>query len=385
MKWVSEFATAHTKLFYYNEVTERTCRIILPCNLTGTKIRVKLSNRFGEGEALIGAMTAAICDAKGTLKEETLQVITVGGRDAFGVPAGGDLYTDEVPLAPAAGQYVAVSMYFPAQGRIASGGCIGHYTIRSIPGDYTGAAAFEADPIMVDGEYNGQKFFYEPESPLPVFQSLEVCTQDDVCAAAILGDSITAMDLWVRPFADALYAAYPGRVSCCNLGVSGNCLFHDSPAMFDNAFGIAGVNRFDADVLQLAGVKYCLLLIGTNDLGYPAILPGAAEATIGEFRAAYRSLADRAKEQGIETIALTLLPRQDVMMTPEREQVRQEVNRMLLEEGIFDQVIDLEAVLRGDDGALRPELYADDGLHVSAAGGAKLAEYISYRSMQPRP
>ena len=89
------------------------------------------------------------------------------------------------------------------------------------------------------------------------------------------GDSITALNRWVKPLQRRLFDAYGGDYALMNAGISGNCLLYDIPGLMGASYGEKGVSRFERDVLRFSGLCGVILALGVNDVAYYSQKTGA--------------------------------------------------------------------------------------------------------------
>lgn len=136
------------------------------------------------------------------------------------------------------------------------------------------------------------------------------------------------------------------------------------------AFGIGGDRT--GDVLWRiehgevpASVETVVLLVGTNDLALGA---AGAEATAGGVTACVRAIAARAPEATI--VVLGLLPRGAGDGSTSIRKLVAQVNARLakLDDGNHVRYVDMGPAFIDTAGAVRPELYHPDLIHLSAAG-----------------
>jgi lysophospholipase L1-like esterase len=170
-------------------------------------------------------------------------------------------------------------------------------------------------------------------------------------------------------------------VGVLNQGIIGNRLLSDSPSssQFGAALGRAGLARFDRDVLDQAGVSYVIVCLGINDIVFPGLFTPVTEMLSSQTMiAGYRQIIVRAHQRGIHVIGTTIPPFESAAFgkaassfyTPEKENLRQEVNAWIRNGAEFDAVVDFDAVLRDPSHPTRLLASYDSGdhLHSNDAG-----------------
>ena len=189
------------------------------------------------------------------------------------------------------------------------------------------------------------------------------------------GDSITdgfnstvdANRRWPDRLAERLLdRRHPQNRTVVNEGISGNRLLH-------NVIGPDALSRFDRDVISQAHVEFVTVLLGINDVGFPAIsVPnspppfGSQNVTSDQMIQAYRQLIARAHAKGIKIIGATLTPFEGAgYATAEGEAKRQAANNFIRSSGEFDAVIDFDRVTRDPThpARLAPQYDSGDHLH----------------------
>jgi lysophospholipase L1-like esterase len=124
-----------------------------------------------------------------------------------------------------------------------------------------------------------------------------------------------------------------------------------------------------------------ILMEGINDI------KGTPEQTDPDaIEDAYRSLVNRAHSRGIRVIGATLTPYGGhSAYTPARETVRQEVNTVVRTGGLFDAVVDFDAVVRdpADRSRILPAYDPGDHLHFNDAGMKAMADSIDLATLAP--
>ena len=157
-----------------------------------------------------------------------------------------------------------------------------------------------------------------------------------------------------------------------NVGIAGNRVLSEG----NPNVGINALARFDRDVLAQPGVTHVIVMEGINDIrnmgpnGY---------ATAEDLITAYRQLIDRAHARGLRIYGATLTPCEgDALMTAEGEAKRKVVNQWIRTSGLFDGVIDFDAVVRDPMAPtkIKAEFDSGDHLHPNDAGYKAMGESI---------
>jgi lysophospholipase L1-like esterase len=148
------------------------------------------------------------------------------------------------------------------------------------------------------------------------------------------------------------------------------------------------VTRFQRDVLDQAGVKYVILALGVNDILFPgSFIPESERVDAQRVIAGYRQLIARAHKQRIRIIGTTIPPFEhalfqepffDRLYSPEKEKIRQEINRWIQTSGEFDGLIDFDAAVRDPQHPTQilPAYDSGDHLHVNNEGNVAQGNVI---------
>lgn len=382
--WVSAFHIAQRGIFLEsNNGMERTVRVVFPNNLNGQAVRLVLSNKYSDTPARVSDLNLATCDENGIIDCDSITALTFQGENEVVLGPGEEKISDEIKCEVRAGSYLAVSMYFPDKELLKSGSSLGTaeyggYTLRSEIGNYTRTADM---PLNNETDAFVRQAGGDQAADAPLFRSLDILTEEG-CNVAMLGDSVTQMCYWYKPFTKRLYDAFPGKISTGNQGIGGSRMCYDSPASFFTMFGDAAYKRFQDEVLTLSGLKYVLVSVGGNDLGIAGTdIAGVEEMlTMEQYQSACRTIVEAAHKKGVKVYACTITPNeiQEKGNTADREILRREINHWIKTTELFDGVFDFaEIVGRGEEPGLRPEYNFGDGCHLNEAGGKAVANNIN--------
>lgn len=216
--------------------------------------------------------------------------------------------------------------------------------------------------------------------------AVEVSAPRDAKAFVIVGDSITdglgSTTNENNRWPDLVLARMQANRATSNIGVvnqaaGGNRVLHDG--LGPNALG-----RIDRDVLAQSGLGYAMIFEGVNDIGTGAT-DAASQQVIGDrLIAAFMQIATRVHTFDVPMFASTITPfsapgynvTAQAYSNPEREKTRQRVNAFIRTSGVFDQVIDFDAMLRNETHPeqLQAALQRGDWLHPNSAGYQKIAD-----------
>jgi len=370
-RWVGTWAAAPAPAEGVAGFSNQTIRLNPRVSIGGERLRVRISNAYGNRPLALGAATVALRDKGPAIVAGKSRKLTFGGRDSAVIAAGAVAYSDAVDVSVAPLADLAVSFHLPGE-VLANFAITGRYARQtnyiSPPGNYTAAT------VMPVGNLTDQWFF---------LCGVDVLAPRDTLGVVALGDSITdgnistidAFCRWPDQLARRLVARAGRSVSVMNNGLGGNRILHDIR-------GDSGLRRFDRDVLAQPGVTHVIVMLGTNDLRNRWAKP-EEEVTTEQMIAGLQQMAQRAHAAGIKIIGATLTPfgNETYMANawnPTREKHRAAVNTWIRQSGVFDAFADFDAALR--DPAVPTQMRAvddcGDGLHPSDVGYCKMGDAI---------
>src|SRR6516164_445788 len=94
--------------------SDRTIRQIVHLSVGGHKVRLRLSNEFGQRPLLIGAASVALADDGAGVAAGSLRAVTFGGSKWVCIPPGAPALSDPVELTVAELSDLTVSLYLPS-------------------------------------------------------------------------------------------------------------------------------------------------------------------------------------------------------------------------------------------------------------------------------
>jgi lysophospholipase L1-like esterase len=154
-------------------------------------------------------------------------------------------------------------------------------------------------------------------------------------------------------------------LSILNEGIGGNRILHDGA-------GPSGLVRFDRDVIAQAGVKYLIIMEGTNDIGHATSPTHHYDViTADDLIQAFVQMAERAHIHGIKVIGATLLPYSgSKFASPAGEEIRQAINQWIRTSKRLDGFIDFAKAPQdpASPTSFSADVRSSDHLHPGDAG-----------------
>jgi lysophospholipase L1-like esterase len=347
-----------------------TIRQIVHTSIGGDRVRIRISNEYGDRPLTIGAARIAVRSSGSTIDSTTDRAITFGGKPTIVMRAGAVITSDPLVYAvPQLGD-LAISFFLPDSARTSTRHALAvQTTYVSRNGNQVSSRTFAADTTMRSWLF---------------LTAVEVTNPRVVGTVVAVGNSITdgfgatpdSNRRWPDVLARRLLSSSEPRRAVVNAGISGNRVL--SPGA-----GPSLLSRFDRDVLMQPGVTHVILLEGINDISGSA----TDGTTADDLIFAHRQLVDRAHERGIVIIGATLTP--FARAPDDREAKRQALNEWIRHGGAYDAVIDFDAVTRdpANPRRLLPLYDSGDQLHPSDAGYQAMAGAIDlalFRMTRPR-
>ncbi|MFF9590903.1 SGNH/GDSL hydrolase family protein [Streptomyces sp. NPDC014646] len=314
----------------------RTIHNIVHTSIGGDAARITVSNLFGTRPLVVDH---AAVDAR---------PVTFRGATAVTIAAGGQVVSDPVVVPVAADSDLVVTLRTPAA-----------------------AGPVTAHPRSHQTSYVEDGTGVRPTTDWRYLTTVDVRATTATGTIAVIGDSLTAgtgsaLDTNSR-WPDVLADRLRGRYGVVNAGIAGNRVLRDGT-------GIRASARFDRDALDIAGIRTVVIALGIND-----VQKHPQETDPRRIADALRSLTLRAHARGLRVVGATLMPYEGYRTwTPARNAVRERVNELIRAGGVFDAVIDFDAVARDPHHPTRllPAYDSGDHLHLNDAGYRHLGSSV---------
>ncbi|HEY3504408.1 MAG TPA: SGNH/GDSL hydrolase family protein [Actinocatenispora sp.] len=330
--------------------SDQTVRNIVYTSVSGSDVRVRLTNTFGSGPVDIGGASVGVVLDGAQLAPGTSRSVTFDGQDSVTIPAGKEVLSDPMRMTVPRLTKLAVDLYLPSPTGPATYHSLAWETNYVASGDHAGDAASTAYTTKTSSWY--------------LVDGVDVRNPATPNTVVAFGDSITDVGhsevdseaRWPNYLSRRLDAALGnGAPAVVNAGISGNRVLNDSTG--PGCDGQSALHRFQRDALSQPGVKAVILLEGINDIGFTGMpdsgcsAPNDPTLTAAEIEAGYRQLITMAHASGVKIYAGTLMPFLGSTCryggnygTAHGEALRQGVNRWIRTSHAFDGVVDFDRV-----------------------------------------
>ena len=320
-QWIGTWAAAPQASVRGRVQTFRnqTLRLIVHTSAPGKKVRIKISNTFGNEPLIIGSAHIARRATGADIDPTSDRNLMFDGRPSTTLPAGSMAVSESVAFDVPALSDLAISLFLPESTKATTSHILALQTNYVSPdtGDSTGAVNFP---------------FATTIASWPFLTGVEVTVSPRGATIVALGSSLTDGDgstkdanrRWPDVLAERLQKAGGPEVQLgvLNQGIIGNRLLSDAQSprqtggplaeVFEElgpALGESGVRRFQRDVLDQPGVKYVILALGVNDILFPGSFIADTEGVTAQaVIAGNRQLIALAHKKGIRAIGTTIPP-----------------------------------------------------------------------------
>jgi lysophospholipase L1-like esterase len=349
-----------------------TIRQVVHISAGGTRLRVKLSNEYGEGTLIVGSATVALQATGSSIVPASNRALTFRGLPSIEIPVGSSALSDPVNLNVASNANLAISIYVAQNTGLAPYHENGNQTAYiSAAGDFSDATDF---PTRAESK---SRFWLSFVEVLPRKRIGAL----GIISASISEGSTTLLDSngrvndvlsqWLNPTSGA------PRLAVFNQGTGCGRLLWD-------ICGPKGLTRFDREVLSATGVTQVLIDLGYADIIFPTYFELPHEiVSAQQIIDGLRQLVRRARLRGLRVYGATAPPNGSTpaprVHTPENEAKRQALNHWVRTTRELDGVADYDLALRDPSDPLRllPAYDSGDGIHPNNAGHEAMARAVA--------
>lgn len=276
-QWVVGWAAPSENAHATNENpggTEQSYRFIVLPTIDGTQERLHFSNQFGTAPITIGSARIAVAGSGAAVDPTTDKPVTFSGSTSVTIPAGQTITSDTVNVSYTFGQKLAVSMYvkgtFPPLTEHESQVTV-NYTAGPGSGDQTADTTgssfatpttewFLLTGMDVYGAYQGTVVLFGSSSIDGHGSNYTSTNAYPAANTVVPGQDNDRPSDWLGRSLNA--AGY--RIGVMNGGEIGAPAGEGTVSATGNSQ--AGVDRFQRDVVQQAGVKAVVIYLGGVDL-----------------------------------------------------------------------------------------------------------------------
>jgi lysophospholipase L1-like esterase len=374
--WDSKFVLPMNVPAFLND---QTVREYVRISAGGDRIKLVFSNRYGKAPLAIGAASVMMREVMREVTREVTRQVTFAGARQVTIAPGATVMSDAIALSVAPLSQLEVTTYLPERTPVTGFHWGASQRISIAAGKVSRAADFST-ATRVEG-----RLFLSAVLVDPLLNGRTVVA---------LGDSITDGN-GSTPDADRRWPDFlarrlaPHGIAVANAGISGARLLKDG-------MGERALARFEQDVLSQPGVSDVIVLLGINDIGWPGspFAPAETMVTLDELTTGFRQLAATTHARTIRITVGTLPPFEGALegtpfaghYTPQKEALRLRLNAWIRGAGIFDGVVDFDAVLRDParPQRMRAQFDSGDHLHPGDAGYRKMADAIDIDAIVAR-
>ena len=372
--------------------SKSTIRTELTVTAGGTKLRFCFSNQYGSAPIRINEASVAKTDAtaKAGILDDTQTAITFDSNAYVDIPVGGRVWSDEIKFNTRTLDKISVSLYFENLTYITSAGLSNGRTYLSA-GGLLSSAGSKVNSVALSGarELNMSSGAITYHT-IPFLCGVDAySSSSDACAAVFIGDSTLVNDTYLN-YAVKAVTAGAKNVSVVNQAIVGNKLLSKGTGLIGKLYGDALIDRFDRDVLQVAGVRYCFVKIGLNDILHQYTKSMQADTpkySAQDIINGYNRLIEKAHANGINIYFFSKTPWNgyersflgqtgDLQWNPEAQAMCDALDKWILSDNGADGFIDCSALASPADATRLCPSFTLDGAHLTQLGSIALADLI---------
>ena len=371
-KWVGSWSTSAVKAGFHlppfihlnNGLLFSTARSVIRPTLSGDKIRINVSNRFGKNPLHISETTIANFTG-GKANTDTPVNITFNGKKDVTLAPGEEILSDAIDFKVQALKKIAVSFYVKSA-VMRTKGLYGADTYLC-PGNCTHAKKF--NPWW----HLHLKLSMAHLQTVPFLTRVDVLADEDCYAIVMAGDSTFANEKTYY-LAERLQKLGIHNVAVLQQAIAGNRILEDGHGIIANLYGESLFNRFEKDILSCPGVKKIIFKEGINDMLHPRCLTvGSSKMTTAkDITDGIAKVIDMSHQNDIKICVSKLTPFKgwgklvafidDFKWTRETQDIVDNINSWI-DTSHADSIIDIDFIKDETDPEKMKREYTIDMLH----------------------
>lgn len=373
MKWVTVWGNApsiteHRAETYAKDIT---LRYPVTCAFGGQKVRLHFSNFCGTEPVTLTRVTLARAMGDREISLHNARLVTFGGEESVTIPAGEEIFSDEINFRIKPKGVLAVSIY------------LGSFTLMR-----TGVVAI--GPLS-KGFFSVGDCTFSQVLPLErtrttstfyFFCGLDLYTEDENRAVILYGDSITAQS-WADYLAMECMNDPYNRIAIVRRAASGTRVLREYSCITYESYGLSGRHRFEREISTVSGADTVIIQQGINDIIHPVgtevnpFRPMSDLPSAGQLEEGVEEYFKIAADRGLKVYIGTLLPIKGWRTyAPFREELRSAFNDWARSRRDIAGCIDFDRALRSSEepAAFAAGYDSGDHLHPSESAYRAMAE-----------
>lgn len=373
MKWVTVWGNApsiteHRAETYAKDIT---LRYPVTCAFGGQKVRLHFSNFCGTEPVTLTRVTLARAMGDREISLHNARLVTFDGEESVTIPAGEEIFSDEINFRIKPKGVLAVSIY------------LGSFTLMR-----TGVVAI--GPLS-KGFFSVGDCTFSQVLPLErtrttstfyFFCGLDLYTEDENRAVILYGDSITAQS-WADYLATECMNDPYNRIAIVRRAASGTRVLREYSCITYESYGLSGRHRFEREISTVSGADTVIIQQGINDIIHPVgtdvnpFRPMSDLPAAGQLEEGVEEYFKIAAARGLKVYIGTLLPIKGWRTyAPFREELRNAFNDWARSRRDIAGCIDFDRALRSpeDPAAFAAGYDSGDHLHPSESAYRAMAE-----------
>jgi lysophospholipase L1-like esterase len=370
--WVGTWATAPYEAGTNTPpvaLTNNTLRQIVRVSFGGDTLRLKFSNITFAKPITINSVNIAVSPdgTKSPVTASTIKELKFKGNSSVTIDAKSEVYSDPVAFDLKPNMRLAITTYY--------GQCETSSTMTHHYGSRTDSYILTGNKVA-DVNFSGATI----AERWYTISAIDVLSPKSTASVAIIGNSITdgyglhggLQDRWTDAFSEKLLKnPSTSQIGVLNLGIGATMVTGAANG------AKSGVDRFDHDVLQQAGVKWVIIFYGINDIN--------ANVTATAITNGFKSMITAAHAKNMKVYGATITPvNGNAYYSSAHEKTRSDVNKWIRTDSSLDGFFDFDKVIRNPSDTTRlQQQYSNDWLHPSAAGYKVLGESIDTKYFEP--